>query len=582
MLTIPVQDELVLRVQSDLGDPEGNRYDPATIKSLFDRGQYEFVKRTKCLRARKAITSRENRAVYNFPGDMIDPLRLEDEDGNKIDFVTAEWLQEHVGNDFRSRTGTSSPEYAYSDYAGKGKFELYPRPSPTIEKAPLTPNNGYLRIAVNEPSGVSFLSIHVHKRTLYAFSSTQVFYYDIELDGSLTLGKTVTTGFTLASSTFPAIVWEGFTTYTNSQNGMLIFADAADIYYIKPGETSATLLHTAAGVVSFILPSGVGSNALNDPLNLLWVDAASATTLRFYDFSTDLDGDIGAIISGLSQAAVGPNGTDIYIGGSGGAQIIDVTGVTINAAFTANDINSIFTLGTSVYYWSDTVDKIVKITIADNVANNTFANTSVDVTNFNTSSQAFSNGADTFFIVNSTSVLLLENIDLGATNNSYYSIEADNLLTTNFRRQGVGGNHYYVFEVITGSILVSEKNLGTIVNIDDTLFDNELGTITDIKEDNDIINFDRDFGIVHGITANEDVFYLNYVRRPLEGKVEIAEYYALIEYAKYKLREQDDDARSERDVAVYRANFEELVGDDSGKAAHGFNRNRVGSTTYFF
>jgi len=138
MPSIADMEELAKQVQRELNDPEGNRYSLEVIYDLFDEGQFEYVKKTKCLIAIAAIINKENQSVYNYPEDFLEPLLFENKDRGPITSVDHHFLLRQYGRTFRKDTTTGNPKYTYSSLSGKGKFELYPRPNPSAEKAPLT------------------------------------------------------------------------------------------------------------------------------------------------------------------------------------------------------------------------------------------------------------------------------------------------------------------------------------------------------------------------------------------------------------------------------------------------------------
>jgi hypothetical protein len=127
----------------------------------------------------------------------------------------------------------------------------------------------------------------------------------------------------------------------------------------------------------------------------------------------------------------------------------------------------------------------------------------------------------------------------------------------------------------------SDPEYGAVVYIDDFIFGSEEGALVDIKDDTDTVEFSQEEGVVRSLVTNTEALYLTYVREPRPRVIEIPEPRALKEWAKYKLKENQGDAKSTRQSRVYLANFMDLVDQGQGDLAYGFNQNQLGSTPNF-
>lgn len=600
-------DSMALEVLEDLNDPQQNRFSSGYIKTLFDEGQREYCEDSGALRSRIGITSKENQRIYNFPDDMVRPIRLEDKRGKEIAPVTGSYVESLFGNNFRNREKNKDvcPMYYYSDYVGDGQFELYPNPSPTIEKPFVIPNNGYMRqLFINNRADENILSdsyqmLSTQKigNVIYALSTHDLTastdylnvlnIYNENGNGSISLVDTITfTTTVLLSNNFT--VKEDF---VNTFNGAKIDAK----YYFSSGVNIFEV--DKLGVVSTILTHSTFI------LKIYPTDQAIGQTNILFQ---DLNNDVYSIIPGNAAVLLHspPNSSiDFEFGEVDACGKID----TLYVSYGTDGVYEYIFTSIGVNFSKiidDDVDFIVLLESVENVSNE------VDKKFL----YMYESGSDVFKRY-SFLTLLIEEIDYGPTVkdirslhgngvNEFWGLQADNLCTVfnlykgnDFigefhssspindvvsRSESIGDSLYH-FHTFNGIVYQSTRSHGDIAFVDGHIFESEFGGLIDLSDDEDTVNFiGSEVGGVNVLSSDEEIVYLIYVRRPVSGLLEISSPLALKEYAKYRARLRDGDAKSISLAQTHLSLYNDQLRREMGRMSKGYNEDNTGTLGQYF
>jgi len=113
--------------------PTSGTADYEWIDDAMNRGQEEFVRRTKCLRTYAVVELKANYRTYRLPSDFLDLMSGYFYDGALSDgykeliINTIEELNDEV-SDWRTKTGSPTRVYVDRIYGNTWMFGLYPIP----------------------------------------------------------------------------------------------------------------------------------------------------------------------------------------------------------------------------------------------------------------------------------------------------------------------------------------------------------------------------------------------------------------------------------------------------------------------
>ena len=589
MITRKTFEEVDIELSEELGDlversgDDGNRFSGTFRRDVLNEGQFEFVERSGILRSRAAIIAKENRTIYNLPGDCIRPIRLEDKNGRQLQAAHSKQLQDRYGNSFRKRdsSSTGEPLFYYSDLAGEGQFELYPRPTTNFNKSPLEFTVGTLAGRINLEETIE--AFDTDDSTLYVLTANNLHYYrvigdDLIFEKTVNHAKNINPGQGDSPLRVIKYQYDAGNSSLVAAAGNVFFADGADLISVAVNGTITT--HgTASASIEHILEF-----EFHSPEKIY---------LQLSDFSI-----VSSLItSGYTEVAVSSESglvfqstgnfenRDIYFSmGTRGIKRLDTSAGTVGTAITTNFISGIGTIQDpdNRIYYLDHTDSLVKyIDPADDSITATTLSFSVNSSNIPQYPIA-SNLTDTFWYYDRGTVAF------GETGSFFQEVIANVKTRTvfpNFRRDFLASEMQHtavVGEVVftqstIDTILISSFEHGVISNIDDTTFNQEEGIILDITEDMDILNFNLDEGNTEIFSIDTEVGYVNYVRCPQKDIIEIQEFQALIEYGKFRAKKMDKDAKSIREAAVYWNEFLRYADRAAGRTGDGFVPNAEGT-----
>ena len=563
-------DELAAEVLEDINDPEGNHTSKKQIKRYFDEAQLRIAEETNAIIARVPITVKENQSTYNFPEDMLLPIRLEDKYGVEIVPTTAKQLETVQGSSFRHRTQTGTPTKYYSDYAGKGKFEFNVRPSPSIETGPLL-FSGFIsqKLKLSE----DLIRAKVVRDKLYILLSETIEIYTIR-SNKLDLDRIITHNKSALSSSLMTVYDGASAGVTNK----IFFSVGAVIYNITTADVVQTFL-TRSNFITWLGDMFSGRSLLyflETDGKLYWSQLNGGAAGHLVTVVNP------AVFYGTVSYRIAQDDEMDYIG-AGLDGLIKIRGSKIVKTYTLITTNTVkwVTRNQGVTYYADETDRVIYTLSDDGVSVSTGIKI-YDTVAFNT-------------YINAARGELLDLQINNYINIKRYQLPDYNFIGTYqsldlFENVAAGWHEIYNSESITivynyaptALSLGYLEDSGCVANIDDFEFTSDYGIITDIEDDTDIINFDSDFGVVVAAYIDDDQYYLIYSRKPTKGVVEIGSERCLQEYAKYKAKMKNSNAQSQRQAALHFREYENLLGNIDANVANGFNRNSEGVAAYSY
>jgi hypothetical protein len=143
--TVAEQRALVLRrlrvADTTRFSPTGGSADYAWIDDALERGEEEFVRRTKCLRTYAIIQLKENKRVYRLPDDYLDMMAAYyyhtslTEGYKELTIKSIEELNDDVSD---WRTDTGEPSFIYHDRQAGPHLFFGLNPIPDADGAAIT------------------------------------------------------------------------------------------------------------------------------------------------------------------------------------------------------------------------------------------------------------------------------------------------------------------------------------------------------------------------------------------------------------------------------------------------------------
>ena len=596
-------DAMAKEVLEDLNDPQENRFSSSYIKTLFDEGQKEYCESSGALRSRIGITSKENQRIYNFPDDMVRPIRLEDKRGKEIVPVTGSYVESLFGNNFRNRENNKDlcPSYYYSDYVGDGQFELYPNPSPTIDRPFIEPNNGFMRKVIAnldslpavvglppEIASVIFSGseLHVLTKTLVG-NNNQINTYKI-------FGETLILVESISFSTVNPLIQFLSVKDKTSVLGAKKFYVAADVELFEIEDGVVSVKGTLPSPILKLFPINQANIQESfivqlDNFDIYRVNAIGALTFLHNPGQAAIDYD-----AGISDEC--GNVFSIYVSySSGGIFRYDISTFSITPVQISTEtagglavLNNIENSNSDidgfefVYFYNPTNSTVKRYSIkSGNTTSIDYQSQTEKVFSISSVGRFFGDGVNTFYTMNSSIPCLEFTKFVGDSfSGSFYSTS----LEGDFVSESVGVNgelyHGMQFENI---IYKSTKHHGDISFIDGFIFDSETGGLLDISDDEDTINSNgSEVGGVNVISSDEEIAYLIYVRLPISGLLEISSPLALKEYAKYRARLRDGDAKSISLAQTHLSLYNDQLKREMGKMGKGYNQENTGTLGQYF
>jgi len=571
MLEIKTFEELITDAAKELGDPNFQRYSEDEISEFLNNGQWEFVRDSKCLRSRAPIIAKENQRIFNFPDDILlnQVLRLEDKDGDEILPRTSKTLAREFGTAFRNRdaAGTSKPSFYYSDLAGEGQFELYPPPNTAFEKSPIefTVGSFSAQISLEETA----LALDADDTRLWILTTNHLYTYVVDGD-NFTLESDVTHGDALSyvvGQSTPLRVMKRTTTVGNASSintyGTAFYVNGTAIKYITNDGTEGTLV-TASSTVGNLLEM-----EFNTPTHLYY----QTTDFEMYrvDFATTTETALVTETELVHFSTGNYENRNIYYSvGTTGLKKINTTSHAVSTILTADvdGVGAVRDTDNSVYFLDHTAGFIKKVDPSDD----SLTTTTLTITkpyDAAVVNPIRSLGQDKFWYVDrdttnfGITVDFWQEVDEGAKSRTAFYPIATSDFTVGSRNTLAGDNTIIATKTTFAdtSVVVwnSSFEFGVISNIDNFQFDQDQGSLTDIIDSTEVINFSNETGVVSNIVVDTDIAYVNYVRCPQKDVIEIDPYWALIHYVKYRAKLRDGNAKSTREAATHLTEFKKYV-----------------------
>jgi len=571
-----MQDWTTLRndILEELGDPDGNTWTPAFIENAMNEAQLRYAELTNCLRDSAIITHKKNQQIYNFASDFLDLFSVEDTNGNPVVRTTSGYIDIKFGSGSRDATSTETPQYMYSDLAGKGRFEFYPRLNPSIEAPSLVLNGGTLVPRIYDTSAKV---IRILGKRLYVLGTTTLKIYEIT-DDDFILSKSITHGETLNTYVDMQI--------RDSLGATKIFfsADTNKIVQVTEDGTVSDFATGLSNEVVFIFPF---TKTLT---KLMWVES---------DFTWNTSNSDSFSVTELSGAypSVRPYGACIDPSASNQLYVaLNTTGLakinttTYISSITSNTVDSCVSYDNGAnerIYFFDATDNLIKyIDLSTDEVTETAVSVLVVASTF-----MISDGEENIFFgahIGSTNVLdyrwvrLVDNASSGEFYYSSYGQQAssDNIL--HHRHFLMYKNKLISLDLTTAYIYLSAVDLGEFTYIDGAPFSQEEGIITDLTgNENTIVNLKGDeAGALNAITSSNAVAVSHYSRKPRKSQIEIPEA-AIKEYTKYRAY-QKRGTRTNLILAEShkRAFLTDYIDHENFKANSGYNNQQLGGTVY--
>jgi len=571
-----------------LNDPRHIRYSEKFIRDALNEGQYVAVDKSGELRARTAIVAKENQTIFNYPEDLIRPLRLEDKNGNELTPNTSKRLQQIFGTGFRSRDATGTPKYYFSDLVGDMQFELYPVPTEVFEKAPVEFTVGTLASRLNLIEDV--LAYDIWGNLLYILTTNFVFVFriiedDLILERSINHGE----GLTVLPDQTAAIrvVKHGYNIPSSTSKiipGVIYFANGTALNRIDLADVDTfNLVATAATTINHILEF--------EYYQPEFIYLQIATSFNIIKYSV-----------GGTPVTVSSAETDIIFQSTGNFETRDlyfvVRGVGVRKLVTSTDtVSSISTdsstgvaatqdANNTIYFNNYTTGFINSLDPSTDTITATTLTISGTAGSF--SKPLVSNQLDRFWYIDehttdfSETESFFQEVVLGVKTRTVFPT----FLASELFAHEMAGAAYkdvlFIKMFTSGLVQISSFEHGVISNIDDITFNQEEGILKDIVDDTDIVNIDSELGTVGQITVNSEVAYVNYVRCPALDVLEIKQHWALIYYVQFKAKRQDGDDRSLLDANKFEQDFLDIVADEAVKTGDGHVPENQGTTPVFY
>lgn len=141
-----------------------------------------------------------------------------------------------------------------------------------------------------------------------------------------------------------------------------------------------------------------------------------------------------------------------------------------------------------------------------------------------------------------------------------------------------------VYSWMNTLVRISDDGVGCCVSIDSISGICEFGAIVDFEssDNEDIVVFENEFGAVVQIIQSSVGAHLYYVRKPLEGIIEVNEPLALTHYALHKCYEKEGDQTHLQRSNYHENKFYQIIRRDKRQAHESFNNSRSPVRGYQF
>jgi len=555
--------ELRAEVRDNLQDPDGVRWTDAELDRNLNRAQKEIARRTGVLRSQTALTIRENQAVYHLPDDAIDILRIERDDGLEVDATTSLDLQRQHGDNFRTTTG--APTRHYSDLDGGRALRFYPRPSPTVEVAPIEFRLScfqYRNVAISSTvDGAGSISRidRLQDRLVISDDTNLVFY-----DKSFNIEKTVAHGIAgVSDQVYPVFKTAGDGAINWSGESYIIDNNGNDILEI-----------TKAGAVSTLASDGGSID------NCLGFDARTGSLFYTVSGSTKTCSSSGTLATYIAvqawQLASVHTAPPAFT-------IVNYLACQANGVYKDTAQISTENVGGIVILDDGTIYVNHNGTLATMDSSGTITDTTI--TGLHAKSTLTTDGTRIWAKTTSSTVIEVKD---NVTTDTYLSIQSFGTATADDPFAWIGYNGvlysmWYLGCVNTNlfQLATTDRELGGAVLVDTITADSEFGFVMDIEDDTDTIVFEDDFGCITQIIVDTEQYTIFYTRDPVEGIVEVEEDDALIYFATARAFAKESDDGSIREEARWMAKYSQILSRINRTVSGQFNNGDHGVVSQF-
>jgi hypothetical protein len=554
-------------VRTSLQDAEGNYWSDAELDDYLNEGQLEYVRHTQCLRGEAPITVKESQDAYTLPEDLLEIIRVEDSQGNLIEPTTSEALQRRYGN-FRARTDSTGtdPSWYYSDLDGEGTLRFHPRPNPSIEEGLVT-FSSTIETQLNEALSATPKALHAFEDKLYVCDGSKLYIFDSDM----ILEKTIDHSGTFTFSNYGAHITVGHKG-TASGDWIAYISDNAspsNIYTIVIETGAIALLGTASGRVDYIWPEPTSFLALN-----IGGD-------NFFTSVTSYSESAGPTSVGAAyQVIPDPSNAGFFYAAYETAGLVRTTGKgATSAVIDSSACYGVAVSGTTIYYnRGGDIYSYDGTDTADTTANG-YAPGSPDATPMEATRTHL-------YIPNSAgTTAAMGRFDINDSFAVEETIEFIGYSDISPSVQGTAMHSGELYLMPTEKVLSSgERDPGAVTTFNSIITNAEPGAVVDLvsAENDDIIVFDGENGVVVQVTQSSVGAHMWYKRKPTEGEVEIKDHRALEYYALYRAYEKDADQSNFAKSQYYLAEFKNIMARERRRAAYGYTRSKEAAKGEFF
>lgn len=544
-------EDLAETVLRDLKDSNSSFWSVAEINEYLNEGQLRYSEETEILRRVSPITNKENREVYRFPDGMIKLKRAENQLKNELILTDSNLLSKQYGN-FRDSVGT--PSYLYSDLDGPDKFRLHPRPEPSIEDGgnPVSCHE-YAEVDITLINSDSTLkgSIAVKDGELYTVNDGFIIIYHNDLTER---AKHVYTVDPLTVDTAIAVSPIGI---------FFVSHGTAVAKFTAAGSESAFL--TAGSAVVNMAEIGISSTKVMYSSTTTTYESAiasafevTALVFRTWQYSWDE-------INEVYWLATRSNGLWLrtQTGTSTQHSADDTAGVVVMGA-----VLYVNKLGTLVHY--DPVAAVFTATTVTTLRNDTPLHRAS-----NSGIYANDSNGDLVLIAASGTTASISKTwtDLGEVNNLI--VETTSVLNGNIVNLDRAST-------TTHGIRTSENEAGAMVYADGDAFDQDEGAVIDSMDPDDTVTFNGEEGAIISGFEEAEQGKLFYSREPVEDLLEIKDFQALIEYAKFRALEKTGDREGLPKGSYFFAKYNDRVRKGKRLVSKGSNNNPRGASAHYY
>jgi hypothetical protein len=557
-MATPTFDQLTTRILRDLKDENEQFWSREDVADALNEAQVEYVEETFALRSSRPIVLKENIESYTYPTDLLRVISMQNNDGAFIDKTSSDELIRGVGTTYRENTATVPSSY-YSDLDGAEQFRFYPRPSTSIETAP---NNFDLE---HHRMGVSSFAYAITEgdRELFVLTATDVLVFSDTDDLVARWAHGASPGLT---GELPSLTYS-----PNTGSLFLLGADSPSKIYTIARNGTATLFGSPAAQAK----RGAAAQTVFE------VGQINATEHLYYMVNTDIYRTSTASFSEsvfkasatLHQVATVWTGAGlvVYVA-AGAAGLLDSSAADVTSGETVQGVLDVN--GTVYVNHNGTLGTLNTTTGA--ITDTTVTGLSTDPD----SSRLVGHGNYLFYV---TSTGIVEYDTVNATSRTVLTTDLSASATARHMQSHYPRGMFFVIlntDQVQDVFMLSDQ-WGQLAYYDGDVYNQEEGAIVDRVDSTEAVFIEGSRGVVRLVANADDQVIIHYVRRPQEDLIEVEDWRALVDYAKFKLLEVPG-ARQDLELAGYFfSRYNKRTNREEVKAAAGYVRSPSGARSFY-